>query len=114
MLIQEALYRPTHSQLEAWNWMVKLIFAIFFAILRNEISLFGYPDEGVSSKLIEDIKMNLLKDNMAYDVLKFFLKYTNEIKDCQNDASKTLSITWAKHQRTVLKFSSLFYIKSKC
>jgi hypothetical protein len=62
MLIQEALYPPTRSQSEAYNWAVKLIFATFVAILPEEISLTGFPDKDDGSKLIQDIKMDLLND----------------------------------------------------
>jgi hypothetical protein len=41
---------------------VKLIFATFVAILPEEISLTGFPDKDDGSKLIQDIKMDLLND----------------------------------------------------
>jgi len=68
MLLQVALYLRTHLQSQGWNWMPKLIFAIVFVIQRKEISLLGFPDKGVSRKLIKE-----------YNVFKFYLELTNEI-----------------------------------
>jgi len=59
MLLQEALYLQTHLQSQGWNWMPKLIFAIVFVIQRKEISLFGFPDKGVSRKLIQEYNVLL-------------------------------------------------------
>lgn len=75
MLLQAALYLRTHLQSQGWNW--KLIFATVFVVQRKEISLFGFPDKGVSNKLIKE-----------YNVFKFYLEFTNEIQDCHASATK--------------------------
>lgn len=75
MLLQAALYLQTRLQSQGWNW--KLIFATVFVIQRKEISLSGFPDKGVSNKLINN-----------YNVFQFYLELTNEIQDCHASATK--------------------------